>query len=630
MKKIILGLVGFVFLLIAGLAVAILTFDVDKLRPQLVELLSKQTGRHVKLGGPIKFGLSPNGASLTIQDAAIGNPSWASRSDLAGIGHFELGIALMPLLTHELVITKLDIANADIQLESSNDNKHNWEMAITQKGKAEDKSSASVSGKAITLRLDHITITDSQLALRDASGTLTKFQTAKLTYGITHGGVAVHFDGKYNNAPITLDVQTDTDDLLANKAFGFDVALAYAPFTVKAKGDANLAQKLIKLDSYGITAGSSDLSGKMSVAYGGEHPSLKGTVNSAGLNPADFKTPATEGNEGAPTSQGGNPAGRVFSDALLPFNTLKTVDADLDVNLASVALGNAVLNSVAAKIDLQNGILNAPVKASLGKNIVGGVIKANGASKPPQISIAMSAPNVDMADMLLTIGAPAFLSGSARAEFVFNSSGYSMHNLAGGANGVLNIIASGGTVSSSDAAGLSSGLMQLFAPKGGNNALNCLVARFNINNGVMRDNGILIDSIATGIAGHGNFNLGLETINMQLHAKPKIVNVGGVLPPVEVSGTFAHPSVAIDSVNVIQNVVGVLASGDLSGVVSNSNVPDLLPAPAGQNACLYTLDHPAARTATGSNAPLLPGAAGGVQRIKDLGGQLLKGLLNQQ
>jgi len=630
MKKILLGLFGLVFLLIAGIAAAIMTFDVDKLRPQLVELLSKQTGRTVKLGGPIKFGLSASGASLTIQDAAIGNPQWASRPDLAGIGHFELGIALMPLLNHELVITKLEIANADILLESSGDNKHNWEMAVTQKGKAQDKSSASVNGKAVTLHLDHIAITDSQLALRDAAGTLTKFQTTRLTYGISQGGVAVHFDGKFNGKPITLNLQTDTDDLLAGSAFGFDAAIGYAPFTVEAKGDANFVQKTIQLDAYNIMAGQSNLSGKMSVALGGEHPSIKGSMNSSSLNPADFKTTSPDGNAGGQTSEGGNSSGRVFSDAPLPFDSLKSVNADLDINLASVDLGKAVLNSVSGKIDLQDGALNAPIKANLGKNTLGGVIKINGASKPPQINIAMSAPSVDMADLLQTISAPAFISGNAKTEFVFNSSGYSMHNLAGGANGVLNIVASGGTVSSSDATGLSAGLMQIFAPKGGNNALNCLAARFNINNGIMRDNGILIDSVATTIAGRGNFNLGLETINMQLHAKPKLVNVGGAIPPIDVAGTFAHPSINFDSASVVQNVVGIIASGNLSGISSNSNVPDLMTPPAGQNSCVYTLDHPAAKVSEGSNAPILPGVAGGVQKLKGIGGELLKGLFNQQ
>lgn len=626
MKKVLIGLVALIVILVAGAAIALMTFDADKYRPQLVELLGKQTGRTVKLSGPIKLGLSLHGASLTIQDAAISNPSWASRQEMAGIGKFELGIALLPLLSHQLSITELQIANADIQLETNADGKHNWDIAVAQQGKADAKVTTTSTGKSVAIQVDHVAITDSQLSVRDKDGKVSIFKTKVLTYGVEGGGIAIHFDGDYNSTPITLDVKTDTKDLMASNAWSFDLDLAYADYDVKAKGKANLNTKVASISDYSVTAGKSDIHGQLTANWAGARPSVKGTIVSNALNPADFKPASAQDESGTGSGNSSSEPKRVFSDAPLPFDSLKSVDAAMEVNIASLTVGGATLTEVTSKIDLNNGQFSAPLKAGLGKSIVGGNIKIDANTKPPQIAAAFSGPSIDLADLLAITHAPAFLSGTANADMTITTSGYSMHNLAGYANGKMNIIAAGGSVSSNAASGISSGLMELFAPKGGTNTLNCLAARFNITNGLVKDNGILVDSVATTVEGNGGFNLGLETINLVLHAKPKMVSIGGVLPPLEVGGTFTNPRFNLDPTAIAQNVAGILTSGSLSGLTSSS-VPDVS-GPAGQNACVYTLDHPKAATSTSSGV-LVPGVTGQVQKLKDAAPALLKGLLGQ-
>src|ERR1700722_11907614 len=83
---------------VIGAGVFISTFDANKYRVQVADTLTKKTGREVKLNGPLKLGLSLRGMVLNIRDASIGNPSWASRPQMASIGRFKLAIAVMPLL----------------------------------------------------------------------------------------------------------------------------------------------------------------------------------------------------------------------------------------------------------------------------------------------------------------------------------------------------------------------------------------------------------------------------------------------------------------------------------------------------------------------------------------------------
>lgn len=628
MKKIWIILAVIIVLPLLVLTVVLATFDADKYRPQLVEILSKQTGRNVKLG-PIKLGLSSSGAKLTIENSAIGNPSWASRPEMAGIGRFELGISLLPLLSHEIDITQLSIANADIQLETGANGQNNWDMKTTQQGKADDKAASASNKSAVVIHADHVSIIDSQLAMRDKNGKTSIFKTKNLTYGVEHGGIAVHFDGDYNNAPLLLDVKTNTPDLMRDKDWQFNTQASYTNYQLKAKGTANYVRKTAKIPEFAALVGNTDLQGNLAVAWGSEHPQINGKIISNKINLADFTAPSSEENgEGtAEDTHSSSGQAHVFSDAPLPFSSLKSADANLELEFASIEVGNADLTQFTSKIELANGHLNAPIKAQLGKGVIGGVVKIDAEANPPQVAATFTANGVDLGEILAIAKAPAFLSGSANADLAVTTAGYTMHHLAGGANGKLDIIADGGKVSSGNAGDISSGLMQLFAPKG-NNALNCLAARFNITNGIVKDNGILADTAATTVAGKGGFNLLLETIDLTLHAKPKLVNLGGALPPLQVGGTFTSPHFDIDSAAVVQNVAGILTSGSISGITS-SGVPDIASAP-GQNACVYTLDHPTTASAsTTSSKVLVPGVSGQIQKLKDSAPALLKGLLGQ-
>ena len=113
-KKILLTLAALVVVVVAALGIALATFDLDAQRPKLAELLSAKTGHVVKLDGPISLHISREGIGFTIRDVHIGNPSWASRPELATIGRFELGVALGPLLRREVEITALTLDHADI------------------------------------------------------------------------------------------------------------------------------------------------------------------------------------------------------------------------------------------------------------------------------------------------------------------------------------------------------------------------------------------------------------------------------------------------------------------------------------------------------------------------------------
>jgi AsmA family protein len=151
--------------------------------------------------------------------------------------------------------------------------------------------------------------------------------------------------------------------------------------------------------------------------------------------------------------------------------------------------------------------------------------------------------------------------------------------------------------------------------------LNCLAARFIAKGGVLHDNGILIDSAASTVLGKGQVNLGGENIAMSLHARSKLVDIGGLIPSMYIGGSLKDPSYSVNASGVLKNVVSTLMEGNPD--IISSNVPEIQAAPAGQNACVYTLEHPK------KAAPVGAAVTDSVSKATSAINSLVKGLLGQ-
>lgn len=637
-SKIIVGLAAVVVVVIGAAAIAISVVDINAYRPQLADMLGKQTGRTVGLNGPIKLALSMHGVSVIVQDASISNPAWASRKQMAGIGRLELGVALIPLLSKQLVITALDISNADIQLETSAAGQNNWDMkpeVAAAPAAPQAKPQAAAGGSPVGIKVEGLSVKDSQLAMRDKEGKTSLYKVSSATLKPKGHGTAIDFGGEANGAPVKLSLTIGTQDLMANAKFPFEADVTYDKYHLTAKGSANPQKKFFDADSYQLTAGTTTLHGALTADAGGARTSVKGNLQSDKLDPNDLKPNAQEEQPAAKTTENAKPApapsGRLFSTAPLDLAALRSTDASFDVAIGQVVLGKTALNQLSSKLSLSGGHLTVPFKAALGKSPFEGELKLDAASTA-QYSLNFKAPDADLAELLSIVGAPPVLNGGkGNADVQLAGSGASPHDLAASTNGHINVIATGGTISASAAGAGAAALSQILAPGGGNPVMDCLAARFNVANGVAKDNGILADSSASTVAGSGGFNLGAETIDMTLRASPKLVKTGGLLPPLHIGGSLSSPSFGVDAAGTIQSVASGLLGGK-TGLLANavggdSGVPDVKPAPDGSNACVYALDHKTATAAAPSQNTSIKDVAGQAgTKAQELGNKVMQGL----
>lgn len=628
MKKVLIALLAFVVLTVAALAAMLATFDVNKHRADIQAALSQQTGRSVKLAGDIHVGLSLDGVNLTVNDVSFGNPPWASREQMATIKKFSLGVGLMPLLSHKVDITGLTIEDADILVEVQNDYRRNWDSY--QAGEATpapkvDKKNPNQPPEAplpIDISLTNVKIKNSTVGYMGPDRTITSFRADELTLGGEKGGLALHFMGSLNDQPVKLDVLSDAQSPFAQAQRPLDINLVFGVLSVTAKGKVDPAGKKAEFTQYVLSAGSSKIEGRLQADWGGARPVLRGLAAAENIDPADFAKPPAADSAAQTTAAGkatGAAPARVFSTDALPFGALKSVDALMDVMIAKIPAGSVDVRDLKAKVQLSAGRLAiAPMTMAIGKGAVTGQVNADAGVSPAKAAVSLAVNDVDISDLIKAWGAEAFLSGKVKADVNLAASGESMHDLASNLNGTIVLIGAGGDVISTASSKISAGLTELLSPgTGKSEAVNCMVARFIAQGGVVKGNGILIDTGAATAAGYGDIDLRSESINLDFHAKPKMVNVGGLLPPVHIGGTLAQPAVAADAKSVIQNVGSLLTGGTVA-----DGVPDLQ-TQQGQNACVYTLDHPSASAS--SAAP----QGGVVQDVAGKASTLIKGLFGK-
>jgi uncharacterized protein involved in outer membrane biogenesis len=76
--------------------------------------------------------------------------------------------------------------------------------------------------------------------------------------------------------------------------------------------------------------------------------------------------------------------------------------------------------------------------------------------------------------------------------------------------------------------------------------IRCVVADLAFENGVARPRQFVLDTAHTTLVGEGKANFADETLDLRLVAKPKSASLLSLRGPINVTGTFAHPSVMPD------------------------------------------------------------------------------------
>lgn len=415
------------------------------------------------------------------------------------------------------------------------------------------------------------------LLATDKSGPLVR-----LAFDARAGASSVKFDGR------AIDVfrLTGVEGTYAVKgpslaAIGDTIGVTLpttAAFSIQGRLEKN--GKVYSTDVRKLSVGSSELNGNFRFDTTPQTPLLTGELKGRRLALADLG-PAV----GAGTSKGAPnpppPPGKVLPQREFDLPSLKAMNAAVKVRLTQADFGSELLQPLAplvADLKLQQGVLSLEnLLARTAGGEVRGLFRLDGTRPLPLFATDLRWSGVELErwikaknarDEKARAGAapPPYITGSALGTAKLTGSGRSTAAILGSLDGSIATGVQQGTVSHLivEAAGLdlAQGIGLLFE---GDDALkmDCALVQMTAKNGVATADVGIVDTTDTTLLVSGQVSLSQETLGLKLTAKPKDVSPLTLRAPLNVSGTFADPSIRPEGKNLS---IKLLAAAVLAAV----------------------------------------------------------------
>ena len=659
LTRVLTGLAALIAAFVAAGYAVLANLSQDDLRDLARDQVKQATGRDLVIAGAIDLEISTN-LRLVLDQVSLTNAPWGSRPELATIARVELQLALLPLLSGELRVERLVLIEPDILLEKNDQGRGNWAVG------------ESAEPVAAVLSFGRIEIRDGRVSLPGGRGDApAQLVLAALSAESESRTSPIHLvaEGSYNAAPFTLDAVLGSIEALragplpieargkiAGAAFevrggiaepatgrglefelavsGRDLALLGPPFGAElpSLGPYELATGLVrdgeslKLSDLALKLGASDLAGAATIDLGGARPAVTGAFTSALLDLADLgMTPKAGGPAGS--------AGRfVFPDAPLPLDALRALDAEVTLTAARLRVEPRLeLSDLEATLTLAGGRLSvAPLAAGLAGGTLRVEVELDGAKQVPALAARAKGAAIDYGRLLKLYGVSDQLSGTLDLDFDLVGRGFSPRALASGLNGEVALSSTGGRIDNRLLKLVGVGLGDILGPLlGGEDSakLNCIVGRFDIDDGLATSRALVFDSESFTVAGGGTVDLKTEGLDLQMDTSTRRPSLASLAIPFNVGGTLAAPSfvpnplaAAVGAAKSVESLIGGTV-GELGALIGRPRTSE------SGNPCDAALAAVRGDAAAAKPAPTIVDQAGEVVEDAAKGlGKAIKGL----
>ncbi len=580
-------------ILLAVVIVAVL-FRWDWFLPLVESRASATLGRrvtaqhmHVQLGRVTR---------ITFDDVHVANPAgWPKGGDFATAQHLAVSISASRLLrTRQIVIPVVALDHPKVDAEQLADGRDNWGFSLGGGG------STKIGEVQITDGAAHIVDprlrADFQLAFSTTNdsgsqpgGEAALHATANGTYAgqpitgeFTGGAVLSLRDTKHPypvdlhlaNGPTRASVVGTVQDPLSLQ--GADLKLSLAgpnmalldPLTgiatpptppYRVSGNLDYDKGSMRFTHVEGTIGKSDVGGEVSVTTTGK-PVLNATLTSRQVDLQDLggfigSTPGHASEPGQTPAQREKVKRAEASSKLLPDTqvSLPKLDA-VDVHLhykADHILGHGQpLDDMGATLDIDNGAIKLrPLSFGIGGGKITGQIALDEAKAGLHARADVEFQHIPV-DKLLVAAGVGHGAGAISGRAVIEGTGGSLAAILAHGDGEAKLyMARGGDLSALlvDLSGLEFGnalLSALNIPRRAQ--IECLVADAKLREGVLRPEPLVLDTSEAIVHVTGDANLLTEALALQIKTQSRHFTIGSLPAPIDIGGTFKHPSIRPD------------------------------------------------------------------------------------
>jgi uncharacterized protein involved in outer membrane biogenesis len=235
MKKILIGIVVLLVVLIVGALAAPSLIDWNSYKGQIATQVRESTGRELIIDGDISLAVlwAP---TLSVGEVRFANIDGGSAPDMATLESLDVRLAFTPLdwLDGNFQVERVELVQPTIILETLADGRTNWQF---QQAGAAGTSGGADGGNEI--RLDSITITNGTLVYRDAaSGREQRVEALNADLGATslRGPFRAEGSLSYQGVPVMFTTTASELSAGAPTQLNVQVGLAKTDTTLKFVG----------------------------------------------------------------------------------------------------------------------------------------------------------------------------------------------------------------------------------------------------------------------------------------------------------------------------------------------------------------------------------------------------------
>ena len=364
------------------------------------------------------------------------------------------------------------------------------------------------------------------------------------------------------------------------------------PFSLECKL-SDPKPKVYKLGDMKLSAQETDLTGWLQADVSSKRPAITAEIKAGVLDLIKFpgmsgqtKTGQTQADQTqvdtaqkAPTEKSKEKSkpqtkkrgDKVFPSDPLPFEALKTADADIKITAQKVVHNKLGLDNLNLQVKLSNGKLSIkPLTGKLAGGDLNAFLSLTPQGKAARAELELSLVGSQAGELLAGLDQDKIVEAPLEVKAGFTGSGQSIAGIMAGLNGKLFAILGKGKINNQyvEVAGgeLTSVLGNMVLPTAKNKPhtnLNCLVVGFNVVSGQAKSNVILLNTENMVVMGEGKVNLGSEELDLAMHPSPKegltktatgglaSISLGELSKPFKLTGTLAEPRLGIDEVGAI-------------------------------------------------------------------------------
>lgn len=640
MRKVLFALLGVVAVLVVIAAALPFVISADFVARQLADIVRERTGRELTMAGAPGLSFLPDFA-VELNDVTLGSPGAAAGPALEA-ERMRARVALLPLLSSRLEVEELVFESPRINLVIDRAGRSNWvatpdepetdepsgaaddpDDAAHETADAEDiartapiEIEAPVAFAPIEIRNGRFTFTDE----RNGTSLEATDVNLALTLPAYPQPLAARGSFRWHDQRVEIDGSIRRpEDLFAGRSSPVDVSLTSPLGTVGYDGQFSLEQgpalagiisvtapslrefarwaglslavdkglgrftvdgaigfhdRVLTFKDAEIALDNMQARGTVRVEFDGPRPKLIATL---GVDILDL-------NNYMDAEVGTDPASasalvRGWNTEPLDLAGLKSIDANLTLNVGRVVLGPLRTDSGGLRLLIDNGILEAQLNdLSLYGGTAAGNIALDASKETPELRLAISGRDFEGYALLRDLAGLSALEGRGAGTVTLKATGKSQAAMISTLAGRVVLQLTDGGIRGVDVPALiravASGIVDGW--QAGDEKLTdftLLEASFDIENGVAANEDLHLEAPDLRIVGEGSIDLPTGTIDLRVEPKVAMslqpregeTRFEGFTVPVVIKGQWSHPRIYPEIENVLDDPTA--AYGRFRGLV---------------------------------------------------------------